>query len=140
MFQLHERLAADTLCMGDLPLSRLLLMNDTRYPWFILVPRQPDLRELHQLSEADLAQFMKESMSLSRFLEAEYKAEKINIAALGNMVPQLHIHHLARFSGDDAWPGPVWGVHPPIAGDKDWQEAQQDKVQSWFGNDLTAAS
>lgn len=112
MFELHPRLATDCLVVGDLPLCRVLLMNDNQYPWLILVPRQPGLRELHELSREDQHQYLEESNLSARLLEQLFSAEKLNIAALGNMVPQLHIHHIARFKSDAAWPGPVWGVHP----------------------------
>ena len=111
-FDLHPRLAADTFVVGDLPLCRVLLMNDTQYPWTILVPRQNGLRELHELHESDLQRYWRESMQLSQVLMREFRGDKLNVAALGNMVPQLHIHHVVRFQGDPAWPAPVWGKHP----------------------------
>lgn len=88
-------------------------MNDSQYPWLILVPRRPDLRELYQLDEADLQQFMRESCWLGRQLMAEFGGEKLNVAALGNQVPQLHVHHVVRFREDAAWPAPIWGKRPP---------------------------
>lgn len=112
-FELHPQLAADTVAVGDLPLCRLLLLNDSRYPWTILVPRRSGLREIYELDELDRAQFWRESALLSRALMAAFKGDKLNVAALGNIVPQLHIHHIVRFKGDDAWPAPVWGKHPP---------------------------
>lgn len=111
-FELHPRLAADTFTVGDLPLCRLLLMNDAQYPWTILVPRRSGLRELYELHEPDLQRYWRESMQLSQVLMQEFRGDKLNVAALGNMVPQLHIHHIVRFSGDAAWPAPVWGKHP----------------------------
>lgn len=115
MFELHKQLAADTIALGDLPLCRVLLMNDSQYPWLILVPRKPDLRELYELSDGERQQFSRESDLVSRILVTALGAEKLNVAALGNMVPQLHIHHIARFSNDAAWPKPVWGLHPAVA-------------------------
>lgn len=112
MFSLHPRLAADTRPVTDLPLCRVLLMNDRTYPWLILVPQRPDLREMHRLSGPDQAQLLAELMTVSRVLEAHTGALKMNVAALGNMVPQLHIHVIARFEGDAAWPAPVWGKAP----------------------------
>ena len=109
-FQLDPRLAADTFLVGDTPLSQVLLMNDARYPWLILVPRRSDVTEPFQLSEADQAQLWQESMRLGEAMKVHFAADKLNIAALGNQVAQLHVHHIARFHADDAWPGPVWGV------------------------------
>ncbi|MBD2859792.1 HIT domain-containing protein [Spongiibacter sp. KMU-158] len=115
MFSLHPRLAEDTFVVGDLPLCRVLLMNDSQYPWLILVPREENLRELHQLSWASQQQFLRESNLAASLLEQLFRAEKLNLAALGNMVPQLHFHHIARFQDDPAWPGPVWGARPRVA-------------------------
>ena len=108
--QLDPRLAADTFLVGETPLSQVLLMNDARYPWLILVPRRSDVTEPFQLSEADQAQLWQESMRLGEAMKAQFAADKLNIAALGNQVAQLHVHHIARFHADNAWPGPVWGV------------------------------
>jgi len=112
MFELHPRLAEDCIVVSDLPLCRLLLMNDANYPWFILVPRREGVREIFELTEEDQRQLLKESSALSRALVEQFAPDKINVAALGNMVPQLHIHHIARFSSDPAWPAPVWGHTP----------------------------
>lgn len=109
-FDLHPKLEADTKQVLDLPLCRVLLMNDSRYPWLILVPRRPDIREIHGLDAADRFQLMEEVAGCSAALEREVDAYKMNVAALGNMVPQLHIHVIARFENDPAWAGPVWGV------------------------------
>jgi diadenosine tetraphosphate (Ap4A) HIT family hydrolase len=109
-FELDPRLAADTVVVGETPLCRVLLMNDERYPWLILVPRRGDVTEPFGLSEADQAQLWQESMRLGEAMKAHFAADKLNIAALGNQVAQLHVHHIARFHSDDAWPGPVWGI------------------------------
>ena len=109
-FELDPRLAADTFLVGETPLSQVLLMNDARYLWLILVPRRSDVTEPFELSEADQAQLWQESMRLGEAMKAHFAADKLNIAALGNQVAQLHVHHIARFHTDDAWPGPVWGV------------------------------
>ena len=116
-FELHPRLAADTVVVGDLPLCRLLLINDAQYPWTILVPRREGLREIYELNATDQPQFWRESEQLSKALMAHFKGDKLNVAALGNIVPQLHIHHIVRYAGDPAWPAPVWGKHPPRAYD-----------------------
>lgn len=112
-FVLHQQLAADCLLVADLPLCRLLMMNESRYPWFILVPRRAELREMHHLDPADQQQLWAESIWLSETIEAEFHPDKLNVAALGNMVPQLHLHHIARFQDDAAWPAPVWGKFVP---------------------------
>lgn len=112
MFELHPRLAKDTLLVGDFPLCHLLLMNDANYPWFILVPRRADAREIFELENRDQQQLLKESSQLSKVLNTLFQADKLNIAALGNMVPQLHIHHIVRYQTDQAWPNPVWGQFP----------------------------
>ena len=109
-FSRDPRLAADTFVVGETSLSQVLLMNDARYPWLILVPRRCDVTEPFELSEADQAQLWQDSMRLGEAMKAHFAADKLNIAALGNQVAQLHVHHIARFHADDAWPGPVWGV------------------------------
>ncbi len=113
-FTLHERLAADCITLADWPLCRVLLMNDASYPWLILVPCRAGLSEFHDLVEADRAPLMAEIDRASRALKSSFRADKINVGALGNMVPQLHIHVIARFRDDPAWPGPVWGRRPPV--------------------------
>ena len=109
MFELHPRLAADTGEVARLPLCRVLLMNDRRFPWLILVPARPDIREIHQLSPADRAALVEEIALVAGAMEKLHKADKMNVAALGNQVPQLHVHVIARFTTDPAWPNPVWG-------------------------------
>ncbi len=110
MFQLHSRLAADTIQLAELSLSRLLLMNDARYPWCILVPRRDEISEIYQLSAAEQQQLWQESATLGEAMMQAFGGDKLNIAALGNLVPQLHLHHVVRYRDDAAWPGPVWGV------------------------------
>lgn len=114
MFQLHPRLAADTFHLGDFPLCRVLLMNDAQYPWLVLVPRRADLREVHELTEADQQQLLRESSWVSRQLNEALQAEKMNVANLGNVVSQLHWHVVARFVDDPAWPAPIWGRNPVV--------------------------
>ena len=113
VFELDARLASDTYVVGKTPLCRLLLMDDARFPWLILVPEVGGISEPFDLSESDQTILWRESMRLSRFLKAHYQADKLNVAALGNQVPQLHLHHIARYHSDVAWPGPVWGVGTP---------------------------
>ena len=114
MFTLHPKLAEDTVSLGDFPLCRMLLMNDVHFPWFILVPKRPDIREIHDLSEDDQRQLIRESSILASQLAKVFKADKLNIAALGNMVPQLHLHHIVRYRDDLCWPAPVWGKVAPV--------------------------
>ncbi len=114
MFALAPELSRDTLTLGEMPLSTLLLMNDARYPWFILVPRREAISEVFQLEASDQAQLWREATLLAERLKEGFVADKMNIATLGNMVPQLHVHVIARTRGDDAWPGPVWGRHPAL--------------------------
>ena len=111
-FQLHPQLAADTLHVTALPLCDVLLMNDANYPWLILVPRIVDASELLDLGESDRARLWREIDIASQALRTIFVPEKLNIAALGNMVSQLHVHVIARFSTDAAWPKPVWGAQP----------------------------
>jgi diadenosine tetraphosphate (Ap4A) HIT family hydrolase len=110
MFELDPRLASDTIALGDFPLCRLLLSRDANYPWFILVPRRAGLTELCDLDAADQRQFLAESNFLCDRLRAWFRPDKLNVAALGNVVSQLHVHHIARFHDDPAWPAPVWGA------------------------------
>ena len=109
MYQLHSRLAADTLPVATLALCEVRLMNDARFPWLILVPQQDGLTELHQLSAAQQQQLLAESSQVSRLLLTLTSSHKINVAALGNLVPQLHWHVVGRNRADSCWPGPVWG-------------------------------
>jgi len=108
-FTLHPRLAGDCLTLGTLPLCRVLLMNDRTYPWLILVPQRNGIAEICELSEADQHVLIAESSSVAQAMLTLFKPDKLNIAAIGNLVPQLHVHHVARFRSDPAWPGTVWG-------------------------------
>lgn len=114
MFKLHPTLEKDCIVLGSFTLSRVLLMNDSQYPWLILVPQIENVAEIYQLSEPDQRQLLKESCFLSQQLSKITQADKINIAALGNTVPQLHLHHIARFKHDPCWPKPIWGQGPAI--------------------------
>ena len=115
MFKLHPQLEKDCEIVGDYPLCRLLLLNDRQYPWVILVPRREDITESFQLNIQDQLQLQKESTNVLAMMAKHFNADKMNVAALGNVVPQLHIHHIARFKNDPAWPKPVWGVLPSVA-------------------------
>jgi len=112
-FQLHPRLQKDCISLGQFPLCAVLLMNDSRYPWCLLVPRREDVTEIFHLHWEDQVQLTRESDFLARRLGGAFKPDKLNIAAIGNLVPQLHLHHVVRYSRDAAWPSPVWGLGTP---------------------------
>ena len=109
VFALDSRLQQDTLTIGDFPLCRLLLSNDANYPWFILVPRRDDISELFQLDVADQQQLWQETTALAELLKDLFDADKMNVATLGNVVSQMHMHVIVRKRDDAAWPAPVWG-------------------------------
>ncbi len=130
-FKIHHQLGNDCFDLGELELCRLLLMNDSRYPWFILVPQRSDITEIYQLSEPDQIQLNKENIYLSKKLAEEFSADKMNIAALGNVVPQLHIHHVVRYKNDHTWPAPIWGVGDAVkysSDDLDLVKAKVEKI------------
>jgi diadenosine tetraphosphate (Ap4A) HIT family hydrolase len=122
-WSLHPQLLKDTLEIGDLPLSRVLVIKDAHYPWLLLVPRRAGAVEIIDLGEVEQAQLMTEITRVSRALKDVTQCDKLNVAALGNAVPQLHVHLIARRTTDAAWPRPVWGVAPPLAHDP--QEVQK---------------
>lgn len=130
MFALHEKLAADTVEVVRLDVCRVLLMNDATYPWLVLVPEREGLRDLHDLAPADHAPLMAEISLASKALAVLHAPDKINVAALGNVVPQLHVHVIARFATDAAWPRPVWGVVPA----KPYGEAALDHALRRLGS------
>ena len=108
-FQLHPQLEQDTDLIGHFPLCKVLLHKESAVPWIILVPQREQVKEFHHLTMADQQQYLIESQIISQALEALFTPDKINLGSLGNMVPQLHLHHIARFKQDIAWPGPIWG-------------------------------
>lgn len=114
MFDLDEHLANDTMKVGDMPLSIVLLMKDARFPWAILVPRRQGLVEFHDMTQADRRDLMEEAARVSAALRKLTGATKMNVAMLGNAVRQLHVHVVARHEDDDAWPRPVWAVGSPV--------------------------
>ena len=116
-WSLHPQLEKDTIDIGDLPLSRVLVIRDANYPWLLLVPRRSGAVEIIDLDEVEQAQLMTEVSRAARALKDVTKCDKLNIAALGNMVPQLHVHVIARRKQDAAWPRPVWGVAPALPHD-----------------------
>ena len=125
-FKLAAEFERDSLWLADWPLCQLRVQNDANYPWFILIPRRAGVTEIIDLTEAEQNQLWRESGHLSVFLKAQFQAKKLNIAALGNMVPQLHLHHIARYEHDMAWPAPVWGKAPaqPYT-ETQWQQLKQ---------------
>src|SRR5262245_34405502 len=123
-WSLHPLLAQDTEAIGDLALSRLLVSNDANYPWLLLVPRRPGASEIIDLDVSDQRQLMTEIAAVSGALKAITPCDKLNVAAIGNMVPQLHIHIVARRRDDPAWPRPVWGAVPSRA----WDPADRERL------------
>ena len=109
MFEMDKRLVEDTVALGDFTFCRVLLMNDCRYPWLILVPRCSAISEVFELTAEQQQQLWQETSVVGRVLKDVFLADKINIATLGNVVKQLHMHVVVRMTGDDAWPAPVWG-------------------------------
>ncbi|PPR11246.1 MAG: hypothetical protein CFH41_00826 [Alphaproteobacteria bacterium MarineAlpha11_Bin1] len=137
MFELDGRLAADTVDIGRLNLCRILLMNDVRYAWLILVPTIPELNEITDLRRDDRIQLSDETNIAANILKILYNPLKINIGVLGNIVRQLHIHVVGRSECDPAWPGPVWGHSPPEPYSKDALEMRVREVRKHLdhGND-----
>lgn len=117
-FSLHPQLAADTVPVGDLALTRVLLANDANFPWLILVPRRAGITELIDLTAADRRQLTTETDAAARALKSITECDKLNVAALGNVVAQLHVHVIGRRHSDKAWPKPVWGAAPATAYDR----------------------
>jgi len=110
MFELHPKLEEDSILVGRFSLSLLLLSRDANCPWCILVPERETVQEIHHLGLEDRQQLMVESCRLAEAMDDVFVPDKMNIGVLGNIVPQLHVHHVARFKADTAWPGPVWGA------------------------------
>ncbi|NMP17527.1 HIT family protein [Thalassotalea sp. Y01] len=127
-FQLHSDLQRDGIELFNFPLCKLLLCNDNHYPWFIMVPMREEVKDLYELNWQDQQQFMNESSALSEVLMQVFEGEKMNVAALGNVTPQLHIHHIVRYSDDPAWPAPIWGKHPLQAYSDEQLQSLKDKL------------
>ncbi len=137
-FHLDQRLASDTRKIASWPLCEVLLMNDSQYPWCILVPRVDGLSELFQLARTQRQQLDLESIFLSKILMNEFEAEKLNVAALGNVVKQLHIHHVVRYSTDPSWPAPVWGRLPAQSYTDEELAQRLEKLSDLFEPDWAA--
>jgi diadenosine tetraphosphate (Ap4A) HIT family hydrolase len=129
---LHPQLESDTTAVGDLPLSRLLLANDANYPWLLLVPRRAGASEMIDLTDAEQIALAREIARVSRAVKAVTPCDKLNVAALGNVVPQLHIHVIARRRGDPAWPKPVWGAVPA----RDYDPAERERLVAALRREL----
>ena len=130
MFNLHPQLEKDSFFVTDLDLCRVLLMNDCQFPWLILVPRINDCREIFDLDEQQINILNKESLFTSKALMKQFTGDKLNVAALGNLVPQLHIHHIVRFKSDVAWPAPVWGKQASIP----YNEPDKERIIAILSN------
>lgn len=127
-FEPDPRLVEDSYPVTELPLCQLRLMNDTRFPWLVLIPRRHDVSEVFELDEADQQQLWREAGRLGRAFKTLMEADKLNVASLGNLVPQLHLHLVLRREGDAAWPGPVWGQGEAEHYDLDALAAMRDRV------------
>lgn len=137
MFALDPRLAQDTIVLGDFPLCRLLLSKDANYPWFILVPRRADISEVFELQADDQQQLWKETTFLAQALQGAFAADKMNVATLGNVVAQLHMHVIVRRRDDAAWPAPVWGKMPAIEYDNAGLEEIGQRLRAVLPGDFT---
>ncbi len=129
-FSLHPQLANDCIVITDLPLCRLLLCDDKAYPWFILVPRLVDITDVYQMDWQQQQQFLNESSLLSELLMTEFNGDKMNVAALGNVVPQLHIHHVVRYKTDACWPKPIWGQQALIPYSSNELQGIKQRIQA----------
>lgn len=132
MFTLHDQLRRDTLPVCRLKLSLVQLMNDSQYPWLILIPAVEDVTEIAELNEKQRKLLINEIAQVQTVLRTVFQPHKMNVAALGNMVPQLHLHVIARFREDPAWPGPVWGKLPPRPYDDSALRATIARLQNAF--------
>ncbi len=136
MFELHPQLRRDCLLIGRFNLCRLLLMNESRYPWFILVPERAGMTEIYQLKDEDQVKLLRESSCLAQGLSVAFAADKMNIAAIGNLVPQLHVHHVVRRKDDPAWPAPVWGKFDPLPYREDGLSEISSRLKTFLPSDF----
>lgn len=133
---IHEQLLADCVIIGRFALSHLLLMNDANYPWCILVPDRQGVREIYELDETDQQQLLSESVCLGRAMMHLFAGDKLNVAALGNVVAQLHVHHIVRLRTDPAWPAPVWGHSPARRYDNDAIAVTSERLRAALASHL----
>lgn len=136
MLTLHEALHSDTVAVTRLELCRVQLMNDSAFPWLILVPERANIHEIHELEVQDRALLIEEIAHASRVLNQLYQPDKINVGSLGNQVPQLHVHVIVRYRNDRAWPGPVWGHGPVRSYIKADLEATCERLRQGFADNL----
>lgn len=140
MFELDSRLSRDTVLVGRFDLSLVLLRRDANFPWCILVPQREAVLEIHHLSDEDRLQLINESCHLAEVMVDLFSPDKMNVAVLGNIVPQLHMHHVARFKDDIAWPGPVWGAAEPKSYGEDELAEQLERLRyALMGEGFTSA-
>lgn len=139
MFDMDSRLQQDSLVLGDFPLCRLLLSKDANYPWFILVPKRAGVSELFDLSQEDQAQLWKETTYLAEALKREFAADKMNVATLGNVVSQMHMHVIVRHQDDPAWPAPVWGKVPAVGYAAGQVDAIRQRLRTLLTHDYQEA-
>ncbi len=141
MFSLHPQLEQDSILLGHMDLCQVRLSLDANYPWCLLIPEREAVTEIHHLSEEDRHQLMDESCRLAEVMVGLFDPKKINVAALGNMVPQLHLHHVARFEGDAAWPAPIWGRAAALAYAPEALAKRRDKlISALVGEGFTPAA
>jgi diadenosine tetraphosphate (Ap4A) HIT family hydrolase len=130
-FPIHSALLNSSVELAQLPLSTLLLVNDSQFPWLILVPRKADISEIYELEWEDQQQLMNESSLIAEMMMMLFEGDKMNIAAIGNICPQLHLHHVVRYKNDLCWPDPIWGKHSPVSyDDQQLQEITQKILDS----------
>ncbi|MDP3372090.1 MAG: HIT family protein [Candidatus Paracaedibacteraceae bacterium] len=132
MFCVDDRLLKNTMFAYDLPLCRVLIQDDVRFPWFILVPKVNNVTELFELTKNDQNKIILEITHISHYLKEELQIHKVNVGALGNIVPQLHIHVIGRMQNDAAWPGPVWGVGTAIHHTKGEIQLKVQRLNDWL--------
>tara|TARA_Y100001960_G_scaffold82962_2_gene88619 strand:- start:490 stop:894 length:405 start_codon:yes stop_codon:yes gene_type:complete len=133
MFKLDARLENDTIELGNIEFIKVLMSKDSNYPWLILVPEIADATELFDLDAQQQQLLMQTITKISKDMQVEFSADKINVGALGNVVKQLHIHIVARFETDIAWPGPIWGQHPAKPYTQKQLETQINKMKEMLG-------
>lgn len=138
-FHLDPRLDSDSLLVGNLPLCQVRLMDDSQYPWLILVPRRPELREPFDLSPSEQLELLKESRLTAQVLNEVFAPDKLNIATIGNVVAQLHMHHVARYKTDISWPSTVWGAVPAKPRLPAESQALLAQLREAFGEPLVTA-
>jgi diadenosine tetraphosphate (Ap4A) HIT family hydrolase len=132
-FQLHPQLQKDCFILGKFELCQVLLMNDCQFPWLILVPQRDGIHEIYELTNDEQILLIQESSYLAKKLAELFNADKLNIAAIGNVVPQLHIHHVVRYENDNAWSAPIWGKFPPIP----YSEKERDFIVKKLKREFT---